>query len=158
MSFEQVIRPLINGLLQHSRLLAEHLKLDQSYLQSNNISLIEENNTKKIEVNNALLEIINKLDSSSLLATYSGHLFERVQQYAESLAINDKKWLQNQLKTLKEEILSYNQIMQVNRTIVNANLLHSKDLFCAILNEKNINEPSVYKLSGTPASPTISLE
>lgn len=158
MNFEQVIRPLINKLLENSRMLADQLKLDQSYLQSNDISLVEENNTKKIETNNALLTIINSLDSNPLISTHTGNLLERLQKYAESLPLSDKKWLHNQLKTLKEEIPLYNQIMHVNRTIVHANLLHTKDLFCAIFNEKSTNEPSIYKLSGANGSTTISLE
>lgn len=156
--FEQTVRPLVNELLNNSRLLFEQLKIDQRYFEKNDISSIEASNVKKNATNNKLLAAVNALMNDSRISSYDGGLIERIQQYAQSLPPNDKKWFLRQLVILKEEIPVYNQTLHVNRTILHTNLVRTKELFCALFNSKNTNEPSIYKPSGIPGAVTISLE
>ncbi len=158
MHFKQTIRPLIQSLLDNSRQLAELLKLDQSCLKTNNIDLIENNNAKKLEINQSLLDIINQLNSDPQLAILDGNLLHQLQQYAATLPVNDSQWLSQQINALTAEIPAFNQIMQVNRTVLQASLARTRDLFCSIMNLQTSGEPSVYKPSGAPGAITISLE
>ena len=158
MHFEQTIRPLITELISNTRLLVAQLKMDQIFLEKNDITQIEESNAKKITLNTTLLAIINTLIDNPQFTISTGNVFERMQNYAHNLPFGHKKWLLDQLKTLNEEIPTYNQIMLVNRTILHSNLAHIKDFFCTITTHKNSSEPSIYKPSGTSGSMTISLE
>ncbi len=138
----------INSILEQSRLLVMMLKMDRNHIEKNNISLMEEANDKKIKTNNTLLNLIDSLNNNPDLSSQSGDFFERILSYAQSLSLKDQKELFFLLETLKTELPVYNQIMQVNRTIIHANLMRTKELFCAMLDKDPSHEPSIYKPSG----------
>ena len=155
---EQSVCELIDAFLENSRLLAESLIKARDHLETNDLVFIEENNEKNRATNKTLLSIMNALDNNPALSSLRGAFFDRIQDYAQTLPSHDRKELLFRLDILKEELSIYKQIMQVNRTVVHANLMHTKDLFCALFNNDIINEPSIYKPSGLPGALTISLE
>ncbi len=142
------VTQLIIEILEKSRLLNSLYKIDRDYIEKNNITLMEEGNVKKTVIHNLLLSAIDALDNNPNISARTGSLFERIQDYAQSLPSSDKKNFIFLLDTLKTELLVYNQILHVNRTVVHVNLMQTRDLFRAILNVNIDDDQSVYKSTG----------
>ena len=145
---ESTVSNLLTDLLDTSRLLIDRLKMDKDYFETSNLILIEENNTIKMAINDKLAVIINTLINHTTLSLYEGDFFQRVQLHANTLFLNEKKECLRQCATLQNELPTLAKTMRVNRIVIHANLAQTKDLFCAILNKDNTNEPALYQSSG----------
>lgn len=137
MNSNAVIFTLVQDFISCVGQMVALLKEDSEYFKQNNLAFIEQSNSKKLEVNSRLGEVVIKLQSVPELRLYSGNLYEKISQYASSLELVDKESLEKLLSIMQDEGIVYHQLMLVNRHVISTNVAYIRELFSAMFNNEN---------------------
>jgi hypothetical protein len=148
MNYDPEIIRLIKELINNTGSLISLLKSDVVYFKENNLIAIEKNNEEKYLINKKLEEIIHDLFNHPSLMPYTGTLNDKLSQCAQLLSNKERDELEQLLDTMTVVVSTYNQIMRVNRQVVNSNLAFIKDLFFSLVVNNNEEPQSTYGKTG----------
>lgn len=141
MSEFETIRVLVNDFVVQTGMLVNLLKEDHEHISKNDILILEDSNIKKSLAIDALRELVEKINKSPCLSECQGNLYEKLQQYANSMMPPQRDRLNELLAEMKEVLQQYSQHMNINRRVIHANLAYIKDVFSALLHHETAEEP-----------------
>lgn len=130
------ILTLLNDFIANTRKLTVLLEDDAEYFKTNNVSCIEENNSKKNTINEELQGIAQTLLEIPSLMACHGTVYERLLQHATLMPVSKKNELGKLLGKLTVEITHYDKIVATNRHVLNYNLSYIKDILFALVHNK----------------------
>lgn len=127
---------LLHEFIAHTRKLTLLLKDDAESFKRNNLISIEENNLKKMDINNDLQEIVKELLAIPSLTACHGTVYERLLQHAASMSVSKQNELGKLLGKMTVEITHYDKTVATNKHVLNYNLSYIKDILFALVHNK----------------------
>ena len=122
------VESLIKQFLLNLQALNKCMKDDQRYFSTNDLLALEQSDLEKGRINTILVETMNRLDSSLLNIGATGDLFTALSNFASTLDISRQSIVRDLNQKIQEEYQTGVQLMQLNRHVVDANLLYIKDV------------------------------
>jgi flagellar biosynthesis/type III secretory pathway chaperone len=147
MSYDTRITDYLNQMIGHTHELVELLKAEAEFFKQNDIASMEANNQKKHAVNQLIGELVQNMQNLPSLMLHPGTVFEKIAQCAKTLSTVERNQLEDLQDKLTGEIGQYDNMMRINRQVINANLTFIKDLFFTLVNNKE-EPPATYGRTG----------
>lgn len=121
------IEKLVNHLIVNNRALNQCRQDEQRYYSANDNLAIMQANTRKVELNANLKQILDRLDTYLINIIPYGDLLVKLSYYAGTLDARNQSSLLNLIQSLREEYKLGLQLMQLDRRPTNTNVNRLKD-------------------------------